>query len=122
MLKVELDESCLSLPLLPVEISILLLSVSRALGLNKDHSSYLFDFFAGLLIGIFSCEEPIVNSLVIRGYMVSVSTTQTLSLSPKQLAAAAAKTLQLCPTLSDPMDRSLPGSSIHGIFQARVLE
>ena len=29
---------------------------------------------------------------------------------------------QPCPTLSDPMDRSLPGSSIHGIFQARVLE
>ena len=29
---------------------------------------------------------------------------------------------QLCPTLSDPMDGSLPGSSIHGIFQARVLE
>ena len=29
---------------------------------------------------------------------------------------------QLCPTLSDPMDRSLSGSSIHGIFQARVLE
>ena len=29
---------------------------------------------------------------------------------------------QLCPTLSDPMDCSPPGSSIHGIFQARVLE
>ena len=29
---------------------------------------------------------------------------------------------QWCPTLSDLMDRSLPGSSIHGIFQARVLE
>ena len=29
---------------------------------------------------------------------------------------------QLCPTLSDPMDQSLPGSSVHGIFQARVLE
>ena len=29
---------------------------------------------------------------------------------------------QLCPTLCDPMDRSLPGSSVHGIFQARVLE
>jgi len=29
---------------------------------------------------------------------------------------------QLCPTLSDPMDCSLPGSSIHGIFQTRVLE
>ena len=29
---------------------------------------------------------------------------------------------QSCPTLSDPMDYSLPGSCIHGIFQARVLE
>ena len=32
------------------------------------------------------------------------------------------KSLQSCPTLSDPMDCSLPGSSVHGIFQARVLE
>ena len=29
---------------------------------------------------------------------------------------------QSCPTLSDPMDCSLPGSSVHGILQARVLE
>ena len=29
---------------------------------------------------------------------------------------------QLCPTLSDPMYCSLPGSSVHGIFQAKVLE
>ena len=29
---------------------------------------------------------------------------------------------QSCLTLSDPMDCSLPGSSVHGIFQARVLE
>ena len=29
---------------------------------------------------------------------------------------------QSCPTLSDPMDCSLPGTSVHGIFQARVLE
>ena len=29
---------------------------------------------------------------------------------------------QSCPTLPDPMDCSLPGFSIHGIFQARVLE
>ena len=32
------------------------------------------------------------------------------------------KSLSKCPTLCDPMDYSLPGSSIHGIFQARVLE
>ena len=30
--------------------------------------------------------------------------------------------VQSFPTLSDPMDCSLPGSSVHGIFQARVLE
>ena len=29
---------------------------------------------------------------------------------------------QSCPTLSNPMECSLPGSSVHGIFQARVLE
>ena len=29
---------------------------------------------------------------------------------------------QSCPTLSDPMDGNLPGFSVHGIFQARVLE
>ena len=33
-----------------------------------------------------------------------------------------AKSLQLCPTLCDPMDCSQPGSSVHGILQARVLE
>ena len=32
------------------------------------------------------------------------------------------KVAQSCPTLDDPMDCSLPGSSVHGIFQARVLE
>ena len=37
-------------------------------------------------------------------------------------AAAAAKSLQSCPTQCDPMDCSRPGSSIHGIFQARVLQ
>ena len=37
-------------------------------------------------------------------------------------AVAAAKSRQSCPTLSDPMDCSLRGASVHGISQARVLE
>ena len=37
-------------------------------------------------------------------------------------AAAAAKSLQLCPTLCDPIDDSPPGSPVPGIFQARTLE
>ena len=36
--------------------------------------------------------------------------------------AAAAKSLQSCPTLCDPIDGSLPGSPIPGILQARTLE
>ena len=37
-------------------------------------------------------------------------------------AAAAAQLLQSCPTLCDPVDCSPPGSSVHGILQARKLE
>ena len=37
-------------------------------------------------------------------------------------AAAAAKSLQLCPTLCDPTDGSPPGSAVPGILQARALE
>ena len=37
-------------------------------------------------------------------------------------AAAAAKSLQSCPTLYDPIDSSPPGSPVPGILQARILE
>ena len=37
-------------------------------------------------------------------------------------ACVHTKLLQLCPTLCDPMDYSPPGSSVHGILQARLLE
>jgi len=37
-------------------------------------------------------------------------------------AKSESEVAQSCPTLSDPMEYSLPGSSVHGIFQARVLE
>ena len=40
----------------------------------------------------------------------------------KHAAAAAAKTLQSCPTLCDPIDGSPPGTPIPGILQARTLE
>ena len=40
----------------------------------------------------------------------------------KKSAAAAAKSLQLCPTLCNPKDGSPPGSAVLGILQARTLE
>ena len=42
--------------------------------------------------------------------------------SYNQPAAAAAKSLQSCPTLCDPIDRSPPGSPVPGVLQARTLE
>ena len=40
----------------------------------------------------------------------------------RQAAAAAAESLQSCPTLCDPIDGSPPGSPVPGILQARTLE
>ena len=42
--------------------------------------------------------------------------------SPLMKVKSENEVAQSCPNLSDPMDCSLPGSSVHGIFQARVLE
>ena len=47
--------------------------------------------------------------------------TSGLSL-PSPMHKSESEVTQLCLTLSDPMNYSLPGSSAHGIFQARVLE
>ena len=41
---------------------------------------------------------------------------------PSPMHESESEVTQSCPTLSDPMECSLPGSSIHGIFQERVLE
>ena len=41
---------------------------------------------------------------------------------PSKFTAAAAKSLQSCPTLCDPIDGSPPGSPVPGILQARTLE
>ena len=40
----------------------------------------------------------------------------------EEISAAAAKSLQLCPTLGDPIDGGPPGSPVPGILQARTLE
>ena len=42
-------------------------------------------------------------------------------ITPKR-ECVLAKSIQLRPTMCDPVDCSLPGSSVHGIFQARILE
>ena len=54
--------------------------------------------------------------------MGSIPGWGTWILNAVAAAAAAAKSLQSCPILCDPIDGSPPGSSVHGIFQARELE
>ena len=65
-------------------------------------------------------EPASLSSLAWAGGFFTTSTTwEALS---GIAAAAAAKSLQLCPTLCDPLDGSLPGSPVPGILQARILE
>ena len=47
---------------------------------------------------------------------------KTVNCSLKDVAAAATKSLQSCPTLCDPIDRSPTGSPVLGILQGRILE
>jgi len=47
---------------------------------------------------------------------------EPLSYKPDILLSAAAKSLQSCPTLCDPIDGSPPGCPVPGILQARTLE
>ena len=61
--------------------------------------------------------EPSVRTKDFPACVTSVSLLQFVS-----AAAAAAKSLQSCMTLCDPIDGSPPGSPIPGIFQARTLE
>ena len=61
-----------------------------------------------------------INSLVPN--LLSGPTLTSIHDHWRNHAAAAAKSLQSCPTLCDPIDCSLPGSAVPGILQARMLE
>jgi len=54
--------------------------------------------------------------------LVYIHLFEILNYIPNRLNQRISEIVQLCPTLCDPMDYRLLGSSIHGIFQARVLE
>ena len=54
------------------------------------------------------------------GLKLNIQKTKIMASGP--IAAAAAKSLQSCPTLCDPIDGSPPGFPVPGILQARTLE
>ena len=60
--------------------------------------------------------------LLVLGLSFGMGTHPQFLLRDINAAAAAAKSLQSCPTLCDPKDVSPPGSAVPGILQARTLE
>ena len=64
--------------------------------------------------------QSVLPSPVVLSFLTSL--TVIFDLIVYTLPAAAAKSLQSCPTLRDPIDGLLPGSSVPGILQARTLE
>ena len=73
------------------------------------------------LVNIGNCPERVVGSLSVQfSHPVMSDSLRPMNWSTPGLPAA--KPLQSCPTLCDPIDSSPPGSSVHGILQARTLE
>ena len=63
-------------------------------------------------------EDPLEEEMVTHSSVLAWEIQWT----EEPAAAAAAKSLQSCPTVCDPIDGSLPGSTVPGILQARTLE
>ena len=60
--------------------------------------------------------------LLSQNFSVTIQILSRYSIYEDTLKYSESEVAQLCPMLCDPMDCSLPGSSSHGIFQARILE
>ena len=72
---------------------------------------------------VWSFEKKMKSSVRICGLAdIELFLAQGQELSGADIAAAAAKSLQSCPTLCDTIDGSPPGSPVPGILQARTLE
>ena len=79
-------------------------------------SPCLFNFYAGYIMRNTGLDEAPA------GIKIARRNINNLRYADAAAAAAAAKSLQSCQTLCDPIDGSPPGSSIPGILQARTLE
>ena len=84
---------------------------------------FIFGFlFLDICFNFSKCHnKPLVESLLLtRDQALSLwsgsADSKTLDYQRTNLVAVVAKSLQLCPTLCNPMDCSLPGSSVHGIL------
>ena len=89
----------------------LLNSVMKVHGLQPCHLSYIWITNFGNIWQFF-----------LRKRISHSPTPQSWKVKLSSISQHCAQSLQSCPTLCSPMDCSLSGSSVHGIFQARILE
>ena len=66
--------------------------------------------------------QPALSMGILQGRILEWVALPSYKGSSQPYAAAAAKSLQSCPTVCNPIDGSPPGSSVPGILQARTLE
>ena len=76
----------------------------------------------GSPFSILDGEDPLEKEMAAHSCILAWRNPWTEELHGLESAAAAAKSLQLCPTLCDPIDGSPSGSPVPGILQARTLE
>ena len=92
----------------------------------KDAESILLDelkYYIPLNYAFNSRHNYALVSMLGQGRGWGVSNFCSLNISSKAIEGEGeGEVVQSCPTLCNPMDCSPPGSSVHGIFQARVLE
>ena len=94
----------------------------------RVHNKLPMTFFCHTVIYIYYNVVLFFGGSILKSYKIEVFCYRVLSLVlPKTCYWQSDLTIswsevQSCPTLCDPMDCSLPGFSIHGIFQARILE
>ena len=92
--------------------SLLKKQIEPPLTLRESHISLMW----------FICSIGYIHTPVLLGILTSLLSMLILSRNWHAAAAAAAKSLQSCPTLCDPTDGTPPGTAIPGIIQARTPE
>ena len=109
-------------PNIPGSYAILLFTASDLASISSHiHNWVLFLLWLHpfILSGVIS---PLISSSILGTYRPGEFLFQYPIILPFHTVHAAAKSLQSCPTLCDPIDGSLPGSPVPGILQARTLE
>ena len=110
--------SYLSLPIISQEALVIVFEIStNKIEQNHKNNNKHWIFYQSEICH--SCADDLGKTVT---FMTSLALLALKFYDSIWLKESESEVTQSCPSLRDPMDCSLPGSSVHGIFQARVLE